>query len=253
MNSNLKKTLTEIPGTSQTMEQLIQLLELPDNQFNIVYPKMKKELEKAFGSNAIRKEILAQLALSPIENLQGELEGLEKMIAKINQDDSLSENKKDILTGILSQSASLISSVVKIPRELVDVKVQKIHEDAVIPEYAHTTDAGADICAIEDVTVKPHTTVLIRTGLKVAIPIGYEIQIRPRSGMSLKTTMRVANTPGTIDAGYRGEVCVIMENTGNLTYNISKGDRVAQMVIMPVPMINWIETNELDYVLIKLY
>jgi dUTP pyrophosphatase len=58
--------------------------------------------------------------------------------------------------------------------------------------------------------------------------------------------MRVANTPGTIDAGYRGEVCVIMENTGNLTYNISKGDRVAQMVIMPVPMINWIETNELD-------
>lgn len=246
MNSNLKKTLTEMPGTDQTMGQLIQLLELPDNQFNAVYPKMKKELEKAFGSNAVRKEILAQLALSPVENLQGELEGVEKMIAEINQDDSLSANKKDILTGILSQSASLISSVVKIPRELIDVKVQKIHEDAIIPEYAHVADAGADICAIEDIAVKPHTTVLVRTGLKVAIPTGYEIQIRPRSGMSLKTTMRVANTPGTIDAGYRGEVCVIMENTGNLTYNISKGDRVAQMVIMPVPMINWIETNELD-------
>lgn len=246
MNSNLKKTLTEMPGTDQTMEQLIQLLELPDNQFNAVYPKMKKELAKAFGSNAVRKEILAQLALSPVENLQGELEGVEKMIAEINQDDSLSANKKDILTGILSQSASLISSVVKIPRELIDVKVQKIHEDAVIPEYAHATDAGADIYAIEDMVVKPHTTVLVRTGLKVAIPTGYEIQIRPRSGMSLKTAMRVANTPGTIDAGYRGEVCVIMENTGNLTYNISKGDKVAQMVIMPVPMINWIETNELD-------
>ena len=121
-----------------------------------------------------------------------------------------------------------------------------IHEDAVIPEYAHVTDAGADIYAIEDMAVKPHTTVLVRTGLKVAIPTGYEIQIRPRSGMSLKTTMRIANTPGTIDAGYRGEVCVIMENTGNLTYNISKGDKVAQMVITPVPMINWIETNELD-------
>ena len=237
MNSNLKKTLTEIPGTDQTMGQLIQLLELPDNQFNAVYPKMKKELERAFGSNAVRKEILAQLALSPIEDLQGELTGIGKMIEEINQDDSLSANKKDILTGILSQSASLISSVVKIPRELVDVKVQKIHEDAVIPEYAHVTDAGADIYAIED---------LVRTGLKVAIPTGYEIQIRPRSGMSLKTTMRIANTPGTIDAGYRGEVCVIMENTGNLTYNISKGDKVAQMVITPVPMINWIETNELD-------
>lgn len=246
MNSNLKKTLTEMPGTDQTMEQLIQLLELPDNQFNAVYPKMKKELEKAFGSNAVRKEILTQLALSPVENLQGELEGVEKMIAEINQDDSLSANKKDILTGILSQSASLISSVVKIPRELIDVKVQKIHEDAVIPEYAHATDAGADIYAIEDMTIKPHATVLVGTGLKVAVPAGYEIQIRPRSGMSLKTAMRVANTPGTIDAGYRGEVYVIMENTGNLTYNISKGDKVAQMVIMPVPMINWIETNELD-------
>lgn len=246
MNSNLKKTLIDMPGTNDTMGQFIQLLELPDNQFEAVYPKMKRELTKAFTSNAVRKDILAQLALSPVENLQEELSGVEKIIAEINADDSLSESKKDLLITTLSHSASLISSVVKIPREMVDVKIQKIHEDAIIPEYAHVTDAGADIYAIEDVVVKPHTTVLIKTGLKVAIPTGYEIQIRPRSGMSLKTSMRVANAPGTIDAGYRGEVCVIMENTGNLTYNIAKGDRVAQMFIMPVPMINWIETNELD-------
>lgn len=246
MNSNIKKTLTNMPGTNDTMGQFIQLLELPDNQFDAVYPKMKKELEKAFSSNAVRKDILAQLALSPIENLQEELAGVEKMITEISEDDSLSANKKDLLITTLSQSASLISSVVRIPREMVDIKVQKIHENAIIPEYAHVTDAGADIYAIEDVAVKPHTTVLVKTGLKVAIPTGYEIQIRPRSGMSLKTSMRVANTPGTIDAGYRGEICVIMENTGNLTYNIAKGDRVAQMVIMPVPMINWIETDELD-------
>lgn len=246
MNNNIKEILNNIPNANNTVEQFIQLLELPDNQFNAVYPKMKRELEKAFSSNAIRKEILAQLALTPVENLQEELVGMKKIITEISADDTLSKNKKDLLITSLSQSANLLSSVVRIPREMVDVKVQKIHEDAVIPEYAHVTDAGADIYAIEDVAVKPHTTVLIRTGLKVAIPIGYEIQIRPRSGMSLKTTMRVANTPGTIDAGYRGEICVIMENTGNLTYNISKGDKVAQMVIMPVPMINWIETNELD-------
>ena len=126
------------------------------------------------------------------------------------------------------------------------IKLIKYNENLKYANRAHFDDAGADIYAIEDMAVKPHTTVLVRTGLKVAIPTGYEIQIRPRSGMSLKTTMRIANTPGTIDAGYRGEVCVIMENTGNLTYNISKGDKVAQMVIMPVPMINWIETNELD-------
>lgn len=246
MNSNIKKTLTNMPGANDTMGQFIQLLELPDNQFDAVYPKMKKELEKAFSSNAVRKDILAQLALSPVENLQEELAGVEKMITEINEDDALSENKKNLLITTLSQSANLISSVVRVPREMVDVKVQKIHKDAIIPEYAHVTDAGADIYAVEDMAVKPHTTVLVKTGLKVAIPTGYEIQIRPRSGMSLKTSMRIANTPGTIDAGYRGEVCVIMENTGNLTYNISKGDRVAQMIIMPVPMINWIETNELD-------
>jgi hypothetical protein len=79
MNSNLKKTLTGMPGTDQTMGQFIQLLELPDNQFNAVYPKMKKELEKAFGSNAVRKEILAQLALSPVEDLQGELSEVENV------------------------------------------------------------------------------------------------------------------------------------------------------------------------------
>lgn len=246
MNSNLKETLINIPDTNNVMGQFIELLELPDQKFNAVYPKMKQELVKAFSSNAARRNILDQLALTPIENLREELAGVEKMITEINNDDSLSKNKKDLLITTLSQSADLLSSVVRIPREMIDVKVQKIHEDAIIPEYAHVTDAGADIYAIEDMAVKPHTTVLVKTGLKVAIPTGYEIQIRPRSGMSLKTSMRVANTPGTIDAGYRGEVCVIMENTGNLTYNIAKGDKVAQMVIMPVPMINWIETDELD-------
>lgn len=245
MNSNLKKTLTGMPGTDQTMGQFIQLLELPDNQFNAVYPKMKKELEKAFGLNAVRKEILAQLALSPVEDLQGELSEVEKMITEINQDDSLSANKKDILTGILSQSASLISSVVKIPRELIDVKIQKIHKDAVIPEYAHVTDAGADIYAIEDITLKPHETKIIPTGLRVSIPQGYMIQIYSRSGLAAKTTLRIANSVGIIDSSYNEEIGVIIENNGNLSTTIHKGDRIAQMLIAPTPMINWIEVDEI--------
>jgi dUTP pyrophosphatase len=228
------------------MEQFIQLMTMPDDKFDMVREKMEENILNTYSSPSIRKQILEEMSVTPIQDLDEELKNLENLINEIENDDSLSKSKKSFLIKFLRQSAELTESIVKIPREFVEVKIQKIHEDAIIPQYAHTTDAGADIYAIEDIAVKPHTTVLVKTGLKVAIPTGYEIQIRPRSGMSLKTTMRVANTPGTIDAGYRGEVCVIMENTGNLTYNISKGDKIAQMVIMPVPMIKWIETNELD-------
>jgi len=132
-------------------------------------------------------------------------------------------------------------------------------EKQAIPAYAHDTDAGMDVCAAEDVTLAPGETKLIPTGIRLAIPEGYECQVRPRSGVSLKTPLRVCNAPGTVDAGYRDEVCVIMQNTslpfkvtggqvevlediaenhhgisskGNLHgwYDIRKGDRIAQIV-----------------------
>src|SRR5574344_2884718 len=89
----------------------------------------------------------------------------------------------------------------------------KLNKDAVIPTYAHTGDAGMDIRAIEDVELNPHETKIIHTGIAVAIPEGYELQVRPRSGLSLKTPLRVSNTPGTIDSGYRDEIGIIISNT----------------------------------------
>lgn len=100
---------------------------------------------------------------------------------------------------------------VTIPK--LTLQFQKIHPDAVIPTYAHDSDAGMDIYAVEDVEIQPGETILIKTGLKAHIPVGFELQVRPRSGMSLKTKLRIANAPGTIDAGYRDEICVIAENT----------------------------------------
>ena len=88
--------------------------------------------------------------------------------------------------------------------------IEKYREDAVIPTYAHEGDAGMDLYAAEDVIIAPGTSVLVPTGLKMAIPVGYEVQIRPRSGVSLKTALRIPNSPGTIDSGYRDEVNVIM-------------------------------------------
>lgn len=119
----------------------------------------------------------------------------------------------------------------------IRIKVNKLHEDAVIPQYQTKGASGFDFHAIEDMEISPRQTILVKTGLSMEIPEGYELQVRPRSGMSLKTKMRIANSPGTVDSDYRGEICIIMENfgmLGSLSFQIKKGDRIAQGVICPV-------------------
>lgn len=117
------------------------------------------------------------------------------------------------------------------------LKIKKLHPDAVMPQYAHEGDSGFDLVALEDVELLSGDTKLIKTGLSFEIPKGYELQVRPRSGMSLKTALRVANAPGTVDSSFRGEVCIIITllvDHKTLFYQIKKGDRIAQGVICPV-------------------
>lgn len=125
-------------------------------------------------------------------------------------------------------------------RESIEVYIELCHPEARMPSYARPGDAGMDIFAVEDTTIPPGKTLILGTGLKVAIPEGYEIQIRPRSGMSLKTPLRLANSPGTIDSGYRDEVGIIIHNTSlQETCQVKKGERIAQMVLQRVPQISW--------------
>lgn len=130
------------------------------------------------------------------------------------------------------------------------VKYKKIHERAVKPYYATSGAAGMDLFAVDDVDVSPGETKLIRTGLIVSFPQGYELQVRPRSGLSLKTYLRVANSPGTIDSDFRGELCVIVQNSDFRVraevIQIKAGDRIAQAVIAPVIIAEWEEAWELD-------
>lgn len=128
----------------------------------------------------------------------------------------------------------------------VDVKIKKLHPDAVVPTYGSEDAAGFDFYALENIIIHPHESGLVKTGLSMAIPKGYEIQVRPRSGISLKTPLRVANAPGTIDADYRGEVCVIITNTADYGYEIAKGTRIAQGVLKKAPQANFIEVDDLD-------
>jgi len=116
----------------------------------------------------------------------------------------------------------------------IKIKVKKTDKSASIPKYAHKGDSGFDLASTESVTIAPGETKLIGTGLSFSIPEGYEMQVRPRSGMSFKSKMRIANSPGTIDSNYTGEVKIIAENTGHRPIFIEKGDRIAQGVICPV-------------------
>ncbi len=128
----------------------------------------------------------------------------------------------------------------------VELKRLPHGEGLPLPAYATEGAAGMDIVAAEDVTIDPGARRAVATGLAVAIPKGFEIQVRPRSGLALKHGITVPNTPGTIDSDYRGELKVIMINHGSEPFPIARGDRVAQLVLAPVTQGAWVEVEELD-------
>jgi len=126
------------------------------------------------------------------------------------------------------------------------LRFKRVHPDAVLPAYAHASDAGMDVRSVEDVVVPAKGRALVHTGLVMLLPPGYEAQVRPRSGLALKHGMTVLNTPGTIDSGYRGEVGVILANLGDEDFPVRKGDKVAQIVVAPVTQAVIEEADEID-------
>lgn len=115
-----------------------------------------------------------------------------------------------------------------------NLKVVKIHKDAILPNYAHEGDAGLDVYSVEEKTLEPGERGLIKTGIKIELPRNTEAQMRPRSGLALKHGITLVNSPGTIDEGYRGEIGVIVINHGVDSFKVEKGMKICQMVIKPV-------------------
>ena len=130
----------------------------------------------------------------------------------------------------------------------VKVEVKRLANGADLPLPAYATDgaAGMDVVSAEDVTIEPGARHAVATGLSMAIPQGYEIQVRPRSGLAFKHGITVPNTPGTIDSDYRGELKVLLINHGPAAFDIARGDRVAQLVLAPVVQAAWDVVDELD-------
>jgi dUTP pyrophosphatase len=126
------------------------------------------------------------------------------------------------------------------------VRVRRVHDDAVLPSYAHPGDAGADLTTTVDVTIGPGERVLVPTGVAIALPAGHAGFVHPRSGLAARHGISIVNAPGTIDAGYRGEVQVCLVNLDPTTaISLRRGDRIAQLVVQRVEQARFVEVVDL--------
>jgi len=125
------------------------------------------------------------------------------------------------------------------------MKIKRV-ADVPLPHYEHEGDAGLDLYAAEEYTLHPGERKLISSGIRIALPIGYEAQVRPKSGLALKHGLSIVNTPGTVDCSYRGDVCIILINHGTEPYKVEKNKKIAQMVINKVEHPEIEEVEELD-------
>lgn len=229
--------------TNQTIEAFNYLFDMPDDLFKTVYPTMVSEFKKALESGEFDKEY-SEKSLEEVERSIVEIDNLLDEIRNTEEfREELIEEKIEFLELILESSKE---ALLKIPhRNSVKVSIELCRPNAVIPTYANPTDAGCDVYAAEPITLEAGETAIVPTGLKLAIPVGWMVSIRPRSGLSLKTNLRIANAPGTIDSLYRDEVGVIMTNIGTEAEKINVGDRVVQMVIEKTPMIKFEQVDDI--------
>ena len=256
LSSTLESILDETGETEQAelTRQIATLLAMPDEQFDIMAPGVLESFELAVN-NPNDRIALVQALNATGYTADDMIESIEEIENSLDQIE-LPVMKKDFLKRLIGTLFNAISETEGIAKRYIGIPVEFCHEDAKMPQYAHVSDSGMDVYALEDLTVHPGETVLVPTGLKVALPPGYEIQVRPKSGRALKTKLRIANTPGTIDSGYRDEIKVIIENVeppirdiqiddeGKVKsilygsdYFIGKGEKFCQLVLSEVPKI----------------
>lgn len=258
----LMKEIEDVNPALGGFEELGALLALSDEHFSQIAPVFLDELQKSF--NNINDKMFLVQAMNTAglksEDIQEEYLAIIEQID--NQMTMISPIKRDFLKALLSITYNSIADAEGIAKKVVQIPIELCHEKAKMPTYANIGDAGLDVYALEDITIHPGETKLIKTGLKVAIPYGYELQVRPKSGRALKTKFRVANTPGTIDSGYRDEIGVIIDNieppiadiqyhftdNGEIVldsimhgkdFTIGAGEKFAQLVLNEVPKVSF--------------
>lgn len=237
-------------------DSILGLLAMPEEQFTVLAPGVVQSFQQTLNNPGDKVGLVQALNASG-HKAEELLETFSLIEDKIDKS-SLPRIKRDFLKELLSSLYNAINDTEGIAKRILIIPIELCHDEAKIPQYAHITDSGLDVYALEDITVHPGETVLVPTGIKVALPVGFEFQVRPKSGRALKTKLRVANTPGTIDQGYRDEIKIIIENVdppikditidaeGKVTsilygsdYTIGKGEKFCQLVLAEVPKVSF--------------
>lgn len=254
-------------------EDLIKVLLLSDENFETLEPFLLESLKYTTNKAINEDSYYNQLYPNGLEDITQE--NYNKALESIsNLSNTLSEKKINFLRECLSAAIAIKNGREhrkEAEKAKVPVLIELLNENVKMPQYANIGDSGMDVYAQDEYTILPGETKLIPLGFKMVIPQGYEIQVRPRSGNSLKTKMRVANAPGTVDASYRGELGVIVENIESpikdISYHfedegkviidsilhgaaltITKGMKIAQLVLVKVEEANLVKTSSIsDY------
>ena len=246
------------------LEMFESLMGLEDEQFEQLKPNILEVFSDVLLDKATEKELRLFLLEKDYDE-ESLKEDFNTAAAAIDEIDFLSKIKKDFLKEIYMMAANKLQELLGLTIKIIAIPCE-LEDGVKVPVYAHKTDAGLDIYAREEITIAPGETKIIGTGIKVAIPEGYAILIQPRSGQSVKTKLRIANTPGLIDSGYRDEIGVIIENIEppfkdidyefddngeihiksiehGLSYTIVEGQRFAQMRLVQVPKAEFVEVE----------
>jgi dUTP pyrophosphatase len=275
-----KVTKTEIEKATSLLESIVgekeeqssladiigTLLLMSDEDLSLIGPGIIQSLAQTMNLPNQKLALVSSLNATGTKS-EDIIISFAEVIENIEQIPDLSQVKKDFVRTLGATITNAINETEGISKRIIEIPIELCHPDAKIPQYANISDSGLDVYALDDYTINPGETKLIPTGIKLAIPPGYEIQVRPKSGRALKTKLRIANTPGTVDAGYRDEIKVIVENietpiqdidyefdeNGKIIINsilhgsshtIGKGEKFCQLVLMEVPKANFFRVEK---------
>lgn len=251
----------DLPKSSEDTTMMVgALLTMPEEDFEKIAPIILDQFQREMNDSNTRLALIASLSnegykSDEIAQVFGEV--VDTLDSKLPE---ISQQKRDWIKQVMMVIINVFNETEGISKRYINIPYEKCHEDAKEPAYAHVSDSGMDVFALEDITLAPGEQKIIPIGIKVALPAGYELQVRPKSGLSSKTKLRIANAPGTIDAGYRDEIGIIIENVEppiksiatsfaqspndcipigavefGSSYTINKGQKFAQLVLSEVP------------------
>lgn len=272
-NINIETLMEKIESINPALggfQELAALLSLEEEHFNVIAPVFLDELQKSLNNTDDKLLIMSAIHAEGLK-----LEEIQQSYIDISQnidvyfENTLSQNKRDFLKRMLAITYNCMAETEGVAKRVINVPIELCGENAKLPKYAHLGDGAMDLYSPADYTINPGESIIIPVDIKVALPYGYAFLIHPRSGLSSKTKLRVANSIGLVDSQYKGNIGVIIENieppikdisyefdengkpiiTSILhgqSYTISKGERFAQMRLAEVCTVNWVPVQSVE-------